>query len=79
MGLAGNGRSTFVGDLAWPRGNVTGVSGVGAEVASKSVELTPEMLPSAYRVVALGNAPDPFLQALFENISGGRMRTPTAC
>jgi putative ABC transport system substrate-binding protein len=69
MGLAGNPVETgLVETLARPGGNVTGVSGVGAEVASKSVELTAEMLPSARRVVALGNAPDPFAKPFLENI-----------
>jgi len=69
MALAGNPVETgLVKTLARPGGNVTGVSGVGAELAGKSVELIAEMLPSARRVVALGNAPDPFSKPFLEKI-----------
>ena len=61
MGMAGNPVETgLVASLARPGGNVTGIAGVGAELAGKCVELIREMLPSAHRIVALANAPDPF-------------------
>ena len=61
MGGAGNPVETgLVASLARPGGNVTGLAGVGAELSGKLVELIREMLPSAHRVAALANAPDPF-------------------
>jgi putative ABC transport system substrate-binding protein len=69
MALAGDPVETgLVESLARPGGNVTGISGVGAELAGKCVELVAEMLPSAHRVVALGNAPDPFTNPFLERI-----------
>jgi putative ABC transport system substrate-binding protein len=50
----------LIASLAKPGGNVTGMSGVVAELAGKSVELIREMLPSARRLAALCNADDPF-------------------
>jgi putative ABC transport system substrate-binding protein len=76
MALAGNPVETgLVKTLARPGGNVTGISGVGAELAGKSVELIAEVLPSARRVVALGNAPDPFSKPFLENIQLGGKAT----
>jgi putative ABC transport system substrate-binding protein len=60
IALAGNPVETgLVESLARPGGNVTGMSSVGAELAGKSVELIRDLLPSARRVAALVNAPDP--------------------
>ena len=50
----------LVASLARPGGNVTGVSGAGAELGAKHLELIREVLPDARRVGALINAPDPF-------------------
>jgi putative ABC transport system substrate-binding protein len=76
MGLAGNPVETgLVESLARPGGNVTGVSHVGGELAGKIVELTAEMLPSARRVVALCNAPDPFSKPFLEKIRLGGKST----
>lgn len=76
MGLAGNPVETgLVETLARPGGNVTGVSGVTGELAGKSVELIAEMLPSARRVVALGNAPDLFSKPFLEKIQLGGKST----
>jgi putative tryptophan/tyrosine transport system substrate-binding protein len=44
------------------------MAGVGAELAGKTVELIREMVPSARRVVALANAPDPFSKPFIEQI-----------
>ncbi len=65
MALAGNPVETgLVESLARPGGNVTGMAGVGAELAGKCVELIREMMPSARRIVVLANAPDPFSNLL---------------
>ena len=58
----------LVTDLARPGGNITGMSGVAGELAGKCVERVREMLPSAHRVAALANAPDPFSKPFLEKI-----------
>jgi putative tryptophan/tyrosine transport system substrate-binding protein len=58
----------LVASLARPGGNFTGIAGVGAELSGKCVELIREMLPSARRVGALANAPDPFSKLFLERI-----------
>ncbi len=58
----------LVESLARPGGNVTGVAGVGAELAGKIVELIHDMLPSAHRITVLANAPDPFSKPFVEKI-----------
>jgi putative tryptophan/tyrosine transport system substrate-binding protein len=69
MALAGNPVETgLVESLARPGGNITGMAGVAAELAGKSVQLIREMLPSAKRVVALANAPDPFSKPFVEQV-----------
>jgi ABC-type uncharacterized transport system substrate-binding protein len=50
----------IVPSLARPGGNITGLSGGGAEVAGKSVELIREFSPSARRIGIIVNALDPF-------------------
>jgi putative ABC transport system substrate-binding protein len=65
----------LVVSLNRPGGNVTGMSGVNAELGGKSVELIREMLPSAHRVVALANAPDPFSKPFLEQIETGGTAT----
>jgi putative ABC transport system substrate-binding protein len=63
----------LVATLARPGGNVTGMAGVTAELAGKSVEIIREMIPSARRVGALCNASDPFSKPFLEQIQlGGR-------
>jgi len=72
MALAGDPVANGVVDsLNRPGGNVTGMSGVNAELGGKSVELIREMLPSTHRVVALANAPDPFSKPFVEQIEAG--------
>jgi putative tryptophan/tyrosine transport system substrate-binding protein len=72
MALAGDPIATgLVDSLARPGGNVTGMSGVNAQLGGKCVELIREMLPSAHRVVALANAPDPFSKPFVEQIRAG--------
>jgi putative ABC transport system substrate-binding protein len=78
MALAGNPVETgLVESLARPGGNITGMAGVAAELAGKSVQLLREMLPSAKRVVALANAPDPFSKPFVEQVRFGGAATDT--
>src|SRR5215813_5020691 len=58
----------LVTDLARSTGNITGMSGVAGELAGKCVERVRELLPSAHRVAALANAPDPFSTPFLEKI-----------
>jgi putative ABC transport system substrate-binding protein len=48
--------SGLVPSLAHPGGNVTGMSGLAADMAGKRVELLKEVVPSATRVVVLWNS-----------------------
>jgi len=78
MALAGNPIETgLVQSLARPGGNVTGLAGVTAELAGKCVELIRELLPSAQRVAALANAPDPFSKPFVEQIRHAGAATGT--
>src|SRR5262249_21343331 len=61
----------LVVSLARPGGNVTGVSGVAAELARKNVQLIREVMPSVRRVAALCNASDPFAKPFLEQIQLG--------
>jgi putative ABC transport system substrate-binding protein len=54
--------------LARPGGNVTGSTSLAAETAGKTVELVREMVPSAHRIAALANAPDPFAKSFLNGI-----------
>jgi len=75
MALAGDPVANgLVNSLNQPGGNVTGMSGVNAELGGKSVELIREMLPSTHRIAALANAPDPFSKPFLEQIEAGRQR-----
>ena len=60
--------SGIVASLAHPRGNVTGMSAVNAELGGKLVELLGEAIPNLGRIVALLNAADPFSARLLEQI-----------
>jgi putative ABC transport system substrate-binding protein len=78
MALAGNPVETgLVESLARPGGNITGMAGVAAELAGKSVQLIREMLPSAKGIVALANAPDPFSRPFVEQVRLGGAATGT--
>ena len=61
----------LVVSLARPGGNVTGVASVGSELARETTEFIRAVLPSARRVAALANAPDPFSKPFVENIRLG--------
>jgi putative ABC transport system substrate-binding protein len=78
MALAGDPVGTgLIESLNRPGGNVTGMAGVTAEQAGKSVEVIRELLPLARRVVALANAPDPFSKPFLEHIRLGGAATGT--
>jgi putative ABC transport system substrate-binding protein len=47
------------------------MAGVAVDLAGKCVELVRDMLPSARRVAALVNAPDPFSKPFLEQVSLG--------
>jgi putative ABC transport system substrate-binding protein len=67
--LAGDAVGTgIVPSLARPGGNLTGLSAMGAELQSKSVEILHDMLPSLRRVAALGYATDPFSKPYVDQI-----------
>ena len=70
--------SGLVESLNRPGGNITRMAGVTAELAGKSVEIIRELLPSAHRVVALANAPDPFSKPFLEYIRLAGVATSTA-
>jgi len=70
MAFVGNPVETgLVDSLARPGGNITGMSTVGSELSAKCVELVREILPSARRIAALANAPDPFSGPFLEQVS----------
>jgi len=56
----------FVGSLAQPGGNITGVAGLGVELSGKRLELLKETVPGVARIAALWNPANvtaaPFLQ-----------------
>ena len=58
----------FIASLARPGGNITGVSLMAAEAHGKCVEVFSDMLPSARKVAALGNASDPFMPLFLEKV-----------
>jgi putative ABC transport system substrate-binding protein len=63
----------LITSLPRPGGNITGMAGVTAELAGKSVELIRDMIPSSRQVAALCNGPDPFSKPFLEQIHlGGR-------
>ena len=58
----------IIASLAGPGGNITGMAGQTAELAGKLVEFLKEMMPTAHRIAALCNAPDPFSKPFLEQI-----------
>jgi putative ABC transport system substrate-binding protein len=58
----------LITSLARPNGNITGLSAAAAELAAKSLELIPELVPGARRVGVLGNANDPFMKPFLDDI-----------
>jgi ABC-type uncharacterized transport system substrate-binding protein len=61
----------LVASLARPGGNVTGLAGVTAELAAKSVELIRQIIPSSTQVAALCNGPDPFSKPFLAHVQAG--------
>jgi putative ABC transport system substrate-binding protein len=61
----------LIASLARPGGNVTGMAGVTAELAGKTVELIRQIIPSSTQVAALCNGPDPFSKSFLEHIRLG--------
>jgi putative ABC transport system substrate-binding protein len=69
MASAGDPVATgLVASLARPGGNITGMGGLAPDLAGKCVELIRAMLPSAHRVAALVNTPDPYSKPFLEQI-----------
>jgi putative tryptophan/tyrosine transport system substrate-binding protein len=67
--LAGDPVGTgLVASLARPGGHVTGVTGIGAEIGGKCLELLRELLPAVTPVAVLVHATDPFARPFLENI-----------
>src|SRR5205823_7018868 len=58
----------LIASLSRPGGNVTGIAGVTAELAGKSIELIADLLPSARRIAVLLNVSDPFSKPFSERI-----------
>lgn len=58
----------LISNLGRPDGNLTGLSGAAAELAAKSLELIPQIVPAARRLGVLGNANDPFIKPFLEDI-----------
>ena len=58
----------LVASLAWPGGNITGLSNMGSEAVGKYVDLFRDMLPSLSRVAVLANPVDPFTQSILEQV-----------
>jgi putative ABC transport system substrate-binding protein len=66
----------LIASLARPGGNLTGISAAGSELAAKSLELIPEIVPGARRVGILANANDPFTKPYLESIQKARPTVP---
>ncbi|MCU0921934.1 MAG: ABC transporter substrate-binding protein [Burkholderiaceae bacterium] len=63
----------LVQSLARPGGNVTGVAGLGADLAGKAMQFMRELLPGMKRMGAMLNAADPFtstLQPMLQQAAG---------
>lgn len=54
----------FVASLARPSGNITGLTGISAELAGKRVELLRELVPGLARLGLLLNGSNPFAKSL---------------
>jgi putative ABC transport system substrate-binding protein len=58
----------LVASLARPGGNITGVTGIGAEIGGKCIELLRELLPAMTHVAVLVHATNPFARPFLEDI-----------
>src|SRR5215475_2257029 len=63
-------QSGFVQSLAHPGGNVTGLSGMEAEIGGKKLQLLRDLIPGLARVAVLASTPstDPFTGPLVEDL-----------
>ena len=68
----------LVESLSRPGGNVTGISGVVGELSVKLVELVREIMPSARRIAALANVPDPFSKSFLKQLEPAGPATGTS-
>ena len=68
----------LVESLSRPGGNVTGISGVVGELSVKLVELVREIMPSARRIAALANVPDPFSKSFLKQLESAGQATGTS-
>jgi putative tryptophan/tyrosine transport system substrate-binding protein len=60
--------SGLVASVARPGGHVTGVTGIGAEIGGKCLELLRELVPAVTQVAVLVHATDPFARPFLEDI-----------
>ncbi|SRR6266849_4533544 len=67
VNVAGPVESGFVGSLARPGGNVTGLSRLTPELIGKNLELLKEAVPQADRVAALANPTNPLYPVMVRN------------
>ncbi len=58
----------LIASLARPGGNITGRSGLAAELGGKLLQLIRELLPGAKRVAVLANAADPFTKTFLDQL-----------
>jgi len=65
----------FVASLARPGGNITGMTGISAELSGKRLELLRELIPGLTRVGLLINATNPFAKTLVDETQVAAKRT----
>jgi putative ABC transport system substrate-binding protein len=76
MAAAGDPVGTgFVASLARPGGNITGVTGISAELAGKRIALLRELIPGLKRVGLLVNNSNPFAKSLVDETQAAAKRT----
>jgi putative tryptophan/tyrosine transport system substrate-binding protein len=70
-------QSGFIDSLAHPGGNVTGLSGMDAEIGGKRLQLLGDLIPNLARVAVLASttATDPFSGPFVENLRLAATRT----
>lgn len=67
--------SGFVTSLARPGRNITGVTGTGAELAGKQIEMLREVVPGLARLAVLTRPIDPFAKSLVEQTEAAAKTT----
>lgn len=65
----------FVASLARPGGNVTGVTGISAELSGKRIELLRELVPALTRVGLVVNISNPFARSLVTETQAAAKRS----